>query len=227
MSTIEIKNRFTGAVIFSCELSADVAARSRGAQIGFAVRKAIRAGVDLSRADLTGADLSGADLSGADLRGADLSGANLAGANLTRTNLTRTNLAGANLDSANLAGANLDGADLTHFRQDMITEILRLPDELDALRVAITAGKIDGSQYSGKCCCLAGTLAKAHGIKPYFGADIPTSAGVFRARASSPRERWFSMIRSGDTPETNPASRLALEWVDEAIAIRDAIRRMV
>ena len=34
----------------------------------------------------------------------------------------------------------------------------------------------------------------------------------------------LSAIRKGDTPETNPVAKLALAWVDEAIAIRDNIR---
>lgn len=52
--TIEIKHRYTGAVLFTVE--ADT---------------------------LSGANLSGADLRGADLRGADLSGADLSAKNLT------------------------------------------------------------------------------------------------------------------------------------------------
>ena len=102
----------------------------------------------------------------------------------------------------------------------MIAEVLKLPEELDALRLAITEGRIDGSTYSGACACLAGTLAQAHGLRDYRGESI----GRFVADSSSPRERWFMMIRPGDKPETNPASALALEWLDEAIAIRDAIR---
>ncbi len=56
----EIKNRFTGSVIFSLETSS----------FKLCVEAAVK-----SRADLYGANLSGANLSGADLYGANLSGA--------------------------------------------------------------------------------------------------------------------------------------------------------
>ena len=127
---------------------------------------------------------------------------------------------------ANLTGANLADANLAHFRSDMIAEILKLPDELEALRTAIIGGLIDGSSYSGDCACLAGTLAKARGLPAgYSGESIVFNGMQFIADSSSPRERWFMMIKPGDTPDTNQASRLALEWVNEAIAIRDIIRK--
>ena len=85
---IEIKNRFNGAVLFSCE------ARS----IKLAVNLAIE-----SRANLSWANLSEANLSGANLSGADLSEANL-----SRADLSRADLSGADLSGANLSGANLD-----------------------------------------------------------------------------------------------------------------------
>ena len=169
-----IKNRFTGAVAFETELTAEVAGMEYRFQLGFAVRAAVK-----SRADLSGADLS----------------------------------------RANLSGANLSGADLETFRQDFIAEVLNMPTELDALRVAIIAGRIDGSTYSGECSCLAGTLASASGIDGYTGDDI----GDFRASTSSPREIWFATIKRGDTPETNPAAKIALEWLDHAITVRDRI----
>ena len=64
---IEIKNRFTGTVIFSHEVAMNTVA------------------VTLIAAVAAGADLSGADLSGANLYGADLSRANLYGANMKET----------------------------------------------------------------------------------------------------------------------------------------------
>ena len=77
---LEIKNRWTGAVQFECELSAEVAGRSYGARLGFAVKQAHENDADLSGADLRGADLRGAVLRGADLSDADLSDADLRGA---------------------------------------------------------------------------------------------------------------------------------------------------
>ena len=64
---IEIKNRFTGSIIFTHE------AASWKLAVEFAIE---------SNADLGGADLRGANLYGADLRGADLGGADLRGADL-------------------------------------------------------------------------------------------------------------------------------------------------
>ena len=99
---IEIKNRFSGAVIYS----------GRHEEIKDSVIAAHNSHADLSHADLSYADLRGADLSGANLRGADLSYANLSGANLRGANLSGANLRGANLRDANLSGANLSGANL-------------------------------------------------------------------------------------------------------------------
>ena len=65
MSLFEIKNRFTGSVIFSLEC----------ASMKICVEAAFSAG-----ANLRGANLVGAYLRGANLRGANLDGANLVGA---------------------------------------------------------------------------------------------------------------------------------------------------
>ena len=100
---IEIKNRFSGAVLFSCKADS----------MKIAVKLAIEAKADLSWADLSWADLSWADLSWADLSGANLSGANLSGANLSQADLSRADLSGANLSRANLSRADLSGADLS------------------------------------------------------------------------------------------------------------------
>ncbi len=72
---IEIKNRWSGAVIFSHECE--------GNTMAITAREAVKIGANLSGANLSGANLSGANLSGANLSGANLSGANLSGANLS------------------------------------------------------------------------------------------------------------------------------------------------
>ncbi|MDD5519138.1 MAG: pentapeptide repeat-containing protein, partial [Candidatus Omnitrophica bacterium] len=74
---VEIKNRFTGSVIYTSECE-----NLRQAVIEALSKKADLSGANLSRADLYGADLSGANLSRADLYGADLSRANLSRADL-------------------------------------------------------------------------------------------------------------------------------------------------
>jgi hypothetical protein len=101
---IEIKNRFTSEIIFSCEAESMKAA----------VKLAVDAKANLSQATLVWADLSGTNLSGVNLSGVNLSRANLSGANLSGANLSGTNLSGANLSEANLSGANLTGASLDY-----------------------------------------------------------------------------------------------------------------
>jgi len=125
---VEIKNRWTGEVIFTWEGDAEVTGVSYGEKLGRAVLEAIKAkanlrGAYLSDAYLRGANLSGANLSDANLsdaylRGAYLSGANLSGANLSDAYLRGANLSDANLSDANLSdaylrGANLSGANLS------------------------------------------------------------------------------------------------------------------
>jgi len=77
MDNIQIKNRFSGKVIFETETG----------NIKSCLLQAIKEGADLERANLYGANLEGADLE--------------------RANLERANLYGADLERANLRGANL------------------------------------------------------------------------------------------------------------------------
>ena len=107
---IEIRNRWTGAVVFEYT--------KEGNTITETVLEAIRRDANLRDADLRGADLRDANLSGADLRcanlrDADLRGANLSDANLSDADLSDADLRGANLSGANLSCANLRGADLS------------------------------------------------------------------------------------------------------------------
>ena len=100
----EIKNRWTGSVIFEYEKENNT--------LKDTVEKAVEGGAYLGGANLGGADLEGADLGGANLGGADLEGANLGGADLEGANLGGANLGGADLRRAYLEGADLGGADL-------------------------------------------------------------------------------------------------------------------
>jgi uncharacterized protein YjbI with pentapeptide repeats len=123
--TIQIKHRFTDAVLFECEAPEGL---DSGLRMRHTLEKAVEVRADLSGADLSGAylrgadlsgaylrraDLSGADLSGAYLRGADLSGAYLRGADLSCAYLRGADLSGAYLSGADLSGAYLSGADLS------------------------------------------------------------------------------------------------------------------
>ena len=67
---IQIKNRWTGDIIFESEKTT----------YKEAVEEAVESGTNLSKADLYGADLSGTNLSGTNLYEADLSKADLYGA---------------------------------------------------------------------------------------------------------------------------------------------------
>ena len=105
MATIQIKHRWTNAVLFESEAPDTL---DSGLHMRHALEKATA-----EKTNLSGAYLSGADLRGADLSGAYLSDANLRGANLRDANLSDANLRGANLRDANLSGANLRGANLS------------------------------------------------------------------------------------------------------------------
>jgi hypothetical protein len=205
----EIKNRWTGEIIFSLETDS----------FRSCVQQALQSGADLRHANLRGANLYGANLRGADLRHANLRGANLYGANLRGADLRHANLRGADLYGADLYGANLRGANLygaknlpEHYlrmcRDDLWAVLSAAPLEVDGLRNALAEGRVDGSTYTGECACLVGTIARVRG-KQY------DDLGILKPDASRPIERFFTAISRGDTPETNECSRHALAWCDE------------
>ena len=101
---IEIRNRWTGSVVFEYT--------KEGNTITETVLDAIRRGANLRDADLRDANLCGADLYDANLRDANLRDANLSDADLRGANLRDTDLRCADLCGANLYGADLRGADL-------------------------------------------------------------------------------------------------------------------
>ena len=101
---IEIRNRWTGSVVFEYT--------KEGNTITETVLDAIRRGADLRGADLRGANLRDADLRDADLRDANLCDADLCDANLRDANLCDADLCGAYLCDADLRDADLCDADL-------------------------------------------------------------------------------------------------------------------
>ena len=178
----EIKNRWSGKVIFSIETYT----------WRLAVEAAIKAGANLFRANLSRTDLFGANLSGANLTEADLTGANLSEADLTKVNLRP-------------------------IKHDVWGILLQSRAEVPALRLALIDGKVDGSFYMGKCSCLCGTLANAKNGRVSDGSALPF------ADNTSAAERFFMGIKKGDTPEMNPVSKLALEWVEEFLELTKVI----
>jgi len=189
----KIKHRHTDKVLYSAE----------GDSLAEVLTKAVREGADLTGADLTYADLKGADLEGANLTYAYLDGANLYGANLYGANLAYAYLKGANLTGANLSKANLDAIQVDYY--DVLS---RAPDEVPALLQALRGGKIDGSTYMGECACLVGTIAK---VRKCDYRDMETLKPDF----NRPAERWFTAIKKGDTPKTNPVAALVETWTEE------------
>ena len=133
MPKIQINHRYSGAVLFECDVPEELGEASHSRKLRHALKKAVAADADLTDANLTGVNLAyaeladanltdanltgvnltGADLTGVNLTGACLNGAYLTGANLTDANLTDANLNGAYLNGAYLTGVNLTDADLT------------------------------------------------------------------------------------------------------------------
>ena len=87
---IQIRNRLDASVLFECEADS----------MKIAVKMAIEARADLTKANLTKANLTWANLTKANLTWANLTKANLTWANLTWADLTEADLTGADLDYA-------------------------------------------------------------------------------------------------------------------------------
>jgi len=139
--------------------------------------------------------------------GANLSDANLRGAHLSGANLSDAYLSGANLSDANLGGANLGGANLLSFKSDIWRVLMYTKKEVAGLKKAMIEGKINGSVYSGDCCCLKGTLAKVKGC-------TISEAGLFE-RSSELCEQWFMQFKEGQTPKNYSPMKMTLEWIEE------------
>ena len=143
---IQIKNRWTGSVLFEYEKEENT--------IKDTLSEAVKQGADLGGADLVGADLGGADLRGADLGGADLEGAYLGGADLGGADLRDADLGGADLRGAYLGGADLGGAYLRDWGK--LQDIL-ITGPLGSRKAYTTCYKTDKGIYV-KCGCFSGTL---------------------------------------------------------------------
>ena len=124
-----------------------------------------------------------------------------------KKDLRDSDLRGSNLRGSNLRDSDLSDSDLSDIRNDLWAVLLFFPNEVLALREALITGKVEGSTYEGDCACLVGTIANArhcnYKLLPQLKPD-----------SSRPAERFFLAIKKGDTPETNQAAKLALEWID-------------
>jgi len=116
----------------------------------------------------------------------------------------RTTVLAAITTEANLTEAYLSEANLLQIRADFWRVLLENKHEVDGLLAAINEGRIDGSQYEGKCSCLKGTIATCRG----------NWEGLIRD-PSEPAGRWFLAIRKGDTPETSQVSKITKQWIEE------------
>jgi alkylated DNA nucleotide flippase Atl1 len=80
--------------------------------------------------------------------------------------------------------------------------------EVPGLLAALRAGRVDGSTYEGECACLVGTIAN---IRQVDHATLSPDS-------DRPCERWFMMIKRGDTPETSHAAKQVEAWILEWMA---------
>lgn len=117
-------------------------------------------------------------------------------------------LHGDELRDVYLRDADLRGADAKPIKADLWDVLLKAIPEIPNLKKSLVEGKVDGSTYDGECSCLCGTLEKSDNKK--------LSKIIFDQRDSSrPIERLFLGIKKGDTPETNPVSKIVMEWICE------------
>jgi hypothetical protein len=143
---VEIKNRWTDAVLYTAELPADM---ESGLHMRAALEQATAAGANLAGAYLADANLAGANLAGANLAGANLADANLAGAYLADADLARADLADADLADADLARAYLAGAYLAD--ADLARADLADADLADAYlaRADLARANLAGANLAG------------------------------------------------------------------------------
>jgi hypothetical protein len=95
-------------------------------------------------------------------------------------------------------------------RVDFFDVLLRASTngEVPGLIAAIKEGRVDGSTYEGACACLVGTIAN---VKHCRYTEIPN----LKPNCDRPAEQFFLAISKGDTPETNGAAKIALQWAEE------------
>jgi hypothetical protein len=98
-------------------------------------------------------------------------------------------------------------ADLEASREDLWAVLSSAAEEVPAVRAALVEGRIEGGTYYGECACLIGTIANARGCDVY-------SLGALGPAPHRPIEHFFMRISRGETPQTNPAAKLIVQWID-------------
>jgi hypothetical protein len=97
-------------------------------------------------------------------------------------------------------------------RDDLYHVLDVRPNEVEGLRAALVAGRVNGSCYEGECSCLLGTLSRC--------AGVPVDALGIHRDPSRPAEALFAPIRPGMTPENCPLVAVIVGWIDQWIARR-------
>ena len=115
---------------------------------------------------------------------------------------------GSDLRGSNLRGSNLGEADLREIKSDFFAAMDSVPYEVEGLKSAVVEGRIDGSSYTGSCCCFVGTVANLRGCNYTEIPDLVPDS-------QRPTERWFLAIKPGDKPENSQVSAITLGWIDE------------
>ena len=149
----EIKNRYTGDVLFGVE----------AISLREAVQLAVEGDANLCGANLDDAYLGDANLDGAYLGNANLDGAYLGGANLRNANLDGANLDDANLGDANLRGAYLCGANLRgakDINKYMTTPLYALLDQKGTITLYKLVNEVDEGTHNGGLVYTVGQSAE-------------------------------------------------------------------
>ena len=88
--------------------------------------------------------------------------------------------------------------------------LVRARSEAPGLLLALREGRVNGSTYTGECACLVGTIANLRG-------QVHDNMPDLRPNSSRPIERFFMGISKGDTPATNPVSKIVEGWLIQFI----------
>lgn len=179
----QILNRWTGGVVFECDVPEKEHTPPQGAA-AYALVEALKSKCNLTGADLSGiwakdidfteASLVGADLTCAVLLGANFTGVHAAGADFSESSLQCANFTNANLANTDFKAAFLEGANFTD------AFLLRSRFTCASLENAVFAnanlrmGTLLGAELSG--ACFAGTVW-ADGVvinkKPVYVSGLP------------------------------------------------------